>query len=172
MTVFLTFLADALMVVAALGAALYCFILSRRLIRLSSIDKGLGGAIAVLSAQVDDMNKALEAAKSESDSAASHLQDLTHQAREIASDLELMIAACHDVAAPEPTGDAVLADDAQPHPGEEFSALPEEDTDPEAEDPATETPLFARRRPAPEPEEQSAQPVFRHRRSGQVEAAQ
>lgn len=172
MTVFLTFLADALMVVAALGAAVYCFILSRRLTRLSSIDKGLGGAIAVLSAQVDDMNKALEAAKSESDSAASHLQDLTHQAREIASDLELMIAACHDVAAPEPAVDPVPVEDSEPHPEEEFPGLLHEDTDPEAEEPATEIPLFARRRAAAEPEEQSAQPVFRHRRSGQIEAAQ
>lgn len=90
--------ADILMIVASLGAMAYCMVLSRRLSRLTSFDKGLGGAIAVMSSQVDEMKAALKEAKSGSDGAGNQLNDLVHQAREISSELELMIAACHDFA--------------------------------------------------------------------------
>lgn len=91
-------IADLLMVVASVGAASYCLILSKRLSRLTSFDKGIGGAIAVLSAQVDDMKSALTAAKSGSEGAGKHLEGLVLQAKDISNELELMIAACHDFA--------------------------------------------------------------------------
>ena len=56
-------ISDILLLASALGAGAYCWILSRRLSKVTSIDKGLGGAIAVLSAQVDDLTKILEEAK-------------------------------------------------------------------------------------------------------------
>jgi len=90
--------ADILMIAASSGAAIYCLILSRRLSRLSSFDKGIGGAIAVLSAQVDEMKAALAEARLSSAGAGDQLQDLVRQAREISGELELMIAACHDFA--------------------------------------------------------------------------
>jgi len=51
MPAYVAFAADLLMVAASLGAAIYCMILSRRLSRLTSFDKGIGGAIAVMSQQ-------------------------------------------------------------------------------------------------------------------------
>lgn len=98
MNILLSYGADFLVILASLGAMAYCMILSRRLSRLTSFDKGLGGAIAVMSAQVDEMKAALREAKAGSDGAGSQLNDLVHQAREISSELEMMIAACHDFA--------------------------------------------------------------------------
>ena len=135
----LTLIADLLLIAAALGAGVYCLILSRRLTRLSSIDQGLGGAIAVLSAQVDDMHRALEAAKSSSESAVQELHKATVDARDLAGDLEMMIAACHDL--------APMADAAPPAPSE-----------PAPSEPAPEAPSGAATSPASE-----VMPVFRHR---------
>lgn len=90
--------ADVLLMSASLGAAIYCMILSKRLSRLGSFDKGIGSAIAVLSAQVEEMKAALGEAKAGSQGAGQHLNDLVRQAREISGELEMMIAACHDFA--------------------------------------------------------------------------
>lgn len=94
----LTNAADALLILASLGAAVFCLILSRRLSRLSSIDNGLGGAIAVLSAQVDDMNRALSDMKSGTQTSAQTLEALNREARQLTEDLELMLSTCHDLA--------------------------------------------------------------------------
>ena len=48
-------IADILLVAGAFGAGFYCFILSRRLSRFTDLEKGVGGAVAVVSAQVDDL---------------------------------------------------------------------------------------------------------------------
>jgi hypothetical protein len=93
----LAYAADALLILASLGAAVFCLVLSRRLTRLSSIDNGLGGAIAVLSAQVDDMNKALAEMKTGTESSAGRLDALNREARQLAEELELMLSACHDL---------------------------------------------------------------------------
>ena len=92
------YLADLLLMTGSLGAAAYCMVLSRRLTRLGSFDKGIGSAIAVLSAQVEEMKAALSEVKAGSDGAGQQLNDLVGQAREISSELEMMIAACHDFA--------------------------------------------------------------------------
>jgi hypothetical protein len=73
-------------------------VLSRRLKKLGSFDKGIGSAIAVLSAQVDEMKTVLREAKAGSDSASENLNDLVRQARDISAELEMMIASCHDFA--------------------------------------------------------------------------
>jgi hypothetical protein len=95
---YLSVIADLLMVGAAVGAGVYCLILSRRLTRLTGFDSGIGGAIAVLSAQVDEMKAALAEARGSSDGAGRQLNELIAQAREVSGELELMIAACHDFA--------------------------------------------------------------------------
>jgi len=95
---YLSYAADLLMIAASLGAALYCLILSRRLTRLTSFDKGIGGAIAVLSSQVDEMKAALGTARAGTEGAGQKLEDLVRQAHDISGELELMIAACHDFA--------------------------------------------------------------------------
>ena len=102
--------ADVMLIAATLGAGLFCLVLSRRLTRLSRIDNGLGGAIAVLSAQVDDMSKALAETKSGSEGSAARLQELNAEAQALLEELELMLSACHDVGeAPAPVSDTTAA---------------------------------------------------------------
>lgn len=93
-------IADMLMAAATLGAAVYCLVLAARLRRFTTLETGMGGAIAVLSAQVDDMTRALEKARGVAGSAERNLEDLTARAEALARRLELLMASLHDL--PEP----------------------------------------------------------------------
>lgn len=150
----LSLVADLLMIAASAGAAIYCLILSRRLSRLTSFDKGIGGAIAVLSAQVDEMKAALAEAKIGTDGAGHHLRDLVGQAQNISGELELMIAACHDFAEQALVVQSAAAPVADPG----SQPLPVEDMSPALSDPTEAAPIVfgTRRQPSPEP-------VFRRR---------
>lgn len=90
-------IADMLMVAGALGAALYCIVLSRRLTRFNDLEKGVGGAVAVLSAQVDDMTKMLVNAQSAASTSTDKLEALTENAEKVAQRLELLVASMHDL---------------------------------------------------------------------------
>ncbi len=90
-------IADILLIAGALGAGFYCIVLSRRLNRFTNLEKGVGGAIAVLSSQVDDMTKALDEARSATNSSASSLKDMTGRAEGVAQRLELLVASMHDL---------------------------------------------------------------------------
>ncbi|ABD57099.1 DUF6468 domain-containing protein [Jannaschia sp. CCS1] len=168
MTLLMTYGADILIIFASLGAMTYCMVLSRRLSRLSSFDKGLGGAIAVMSSQVDEMKAALKEAKSGSDGAGTELGDLVHQAREISSELEMMIAACHDFAE-----EAISVQVSRPGPQEDDVELDRSSTtidepnskDDQASDTSV-TPMFGSRRAAAKREAaQSTAPLFARHRS-------
>ena len=89
--------ADILLVAGALGAAFYCFVLSRRLKNFTDLEKGVGGAVAVLSAQVDDLRNTLNGARKEADGNAEALSDLTARAQTTAQKLELLMASLHDL---------------------------------------------------------------------------
>ena len=90
-------IAYILLISCALGAGLYCVILSRRLNKFTNLERGVGGAIAVLSAQVDDMTRALEEARSATSSSASSLKTMTGRAEGVAQRLELLVASMHDL---------------------------------------------------------------------------
>ncbi len=90
-------IADFLLISGALGAGFYCIVLSRRLNRFTNLEKGVGGAIAVLSSQVDDMTKALDEARTATNSSASSLKDMTGRAEGVAQRLELLVASMHDL---------------------------------------------------------------------------
>lgn len=94
-------IADFLLGAGALGAGFFCYILARRLNRFNDLEKGVGGAVALLSAQVDDLAKTLIAARELSDGSNSALVDLTGRAETVAQRLELMMASMHDI----PSGD-------------------------------------------------------------------
>ncbi len=104
--------ADILLAAGALGAGLYCLVLSRRLKRFNDLERGVGGAVAVLSSQVEELNRSLAAARSASDSSNDALDALTGRAEAVAQRLELMMASMHDVA-PEEAADEPAA---QPRP--------------------------------------------------------
>lgn len=91
------FIADILLIAAALGAMFYCFVLSRRLSRFTDLEKGVGGAIATLSSQVDDMTKTLKAAQGSASASANSLGELTGKAEDAARRLELLVASMHDL---------------------------------------------------------------------------
>ena len=91
------YVSDILMATAALAAAIYCMILARRITRLSRLDEGVGGAIASLSTQVDEMQALLNETRKSTEKSRADLAATTEQAQSIAHELELLIAACHDV---------------------------------------------------------------------------
>lgn len=99
----MTLIADILLVAGALGAALYCMILSRRLKRFNDLEKGVGGAVAVLSVQVDDMTKTLERARIAASDSTSSLESLTGKSEDVARRLELLMASMHDLPTPDET---------------------------------------------------------------------
>jgi len=91
------FLSDLFLAAAALGAAFYCFILSRRLRALGSLEGGMGSAIAVLSRQVDDLTRSLKAAQDAAGRARGTLDGQTERAEAVARKLELLVASMHDL---------------------------------------------------------------------------
>lgn len=95
------FIADILLVAGAIGAAIYCSVLGHRLNRFNDLEKGVGGAVAVLSAQVDDLNRTLAAAQQTAAGSARTLTDLAKRAENISHRLELQMASMHDIP-PEP----------------------------------------------------------------------
>jgi ABC-type transporter Mla subunit MlaD len=100
-------IADMLLVAGALGASLYCVILSRRLRRFADVESGVGGAIAALSAQVEQMTEALGSAQQTAGASTRSLETLTGRAEEVARRLELLVASMHDLPdAPPATQDA------------------------------------------------------------------
>lgn len=94
-------IADILLLAGALGAGLYCYILSSRLRRFTDLEKGVGGAVAVLSAQVDDLAKSLETAQATAQSSVTTLTDVSDRADKATRQLELLVASLHDL--PDPT---------------------------------------------------------------------
>ena len=100
-------IADILLIAGAVSAAFYCLVLGRRLKKFNSLERGVGGAVAVLSAQVDDLNKSLTAAQETAANSAKTLTELTSRAQGMSKQLELQMASLHDIpaqpaAAPEP----------------------------------------------------------------------
>lgn len=106
-------IADFLLVFGALGATFYCFVLSRRLTRFTNLEHGVGGAVAVLSAQVDDLTKALEAAQHSAAISAGTLGDMTQRAEHVSGKLELLMASLHDVVEQEPLQEAADSTETQ-----------------------------------------------------------
>ncbi|MDQ2093976.1 hypothetical protein [Rhodalgimonas zhirmunskyi] len=98
-------IADIFLVAGALGAGLYCYVLARRLTRFNDLENGVGGAVAVLSAQVDDLTKTLSAAQSAASCSGESLGALTERAEGVAQRLELLVASMHDL----PEGNAAHA---------------------------------------------------------------
>ena len=90
-------IADILLVAGALGAGLYCLVLGRRLNRFNDLEKGVGGAVAVLSAQVDDLSRTLASAQTAAGASAETLTALVERAEESARRLELQMASLHDL---------------------------------------------------------------------------
>lgn len=105
-------ISDILLILSAIAATTYCIVLSRRLRRFTDLEKGVGGAIAVLSAQVDDMTKTLQVAQSSATGSAESLDKLTGRAEGAARRLELLVASLHDL--PDPPQDPKESEPKEP----------------------------------------------------------
>ncbi len=138
-------ISDILLAAGALGAAVYCIVLGGRLKRFNNLQNGMGGAVAVLSAQVDDMTKTLQKAQTAAITSSVNLTSLTERAEEVSERLELVLASMHD-----------LPETAEPTPSQN---APQE---PPAE--AADT--------APLPERAGSTPVFLSNRNNAMEAAE
>ena len=128
----MTLIADILLAAGAFGAAFYCFILSRRLKRFNNLENGMGGAVAVLSAQVDDLERTLAAARTSATQSVEGLERLADRAEDVRRQLEIQIASVHDLV-PQ-AGDAPAATARRPA----APQRPAADLSPE--------PMFSRRR--------------------------
>ena len=112
----MTLIADILLVAGALGAAFYCFILGRRLRRFNDLETGVGGAVAVLSSQVDDLEKTLETARNSARASSEALLSQVERAEDVRRQLELQMASLHDVI-PDHDGVSVPQEKARPAQG-------------------------------------------------------
>ena len=121
-------IADILLAAGAIGAGIYCFILGRRLNRFNDLEKGVGGAVAVLSAQVDDLTKTLSSAQATAAASAETLTNLTARAEAMSQRLELQMASLHDLPP------------AQNQPSQQSSPAPAQ--------PTSNEPMFVRHRAA------------------------
>lgn len=91
----MTLIADGLLIGGALAAAFYCWVLSIRVNGLKDLDKGLGGAIASLSRQVNEMQNTLKEAKAFNKDSQVELQELAERAERASDNLRLMLATVH-----------------------------------------------------------------------------
>lgn len=89
--------ADILLILGACAAGVYCFVLARRLTRFNDLENGVGGAVAVLSAQVDDLTRTLAAAQKTAAASSASLEELTQRADDVARRLEIYVASMHDL---------------------------------------------------------------------------
>ncbi len=107
-------IADGLLVSGALGAFLYCFVLSRRLAKFNDLENGVGGAVAVLSGQVNDLSRVLTEAQSAAGESSASLEQLTERAEGVAKRLELLVASMHDLPDPAAAPEAPTPPEPQP----------------------------------------------------------
>lgn len=104
-------ISDILLMAGTFGAAIYCYVLSARLKKFTTLETGMGGAIAVLSAQVDDMTVALEKARGAANGSAESLEALTVRGEAVARKLELLVASLHDLPDPKAPPARPVAED-------------------------------------------------------------
>jgi hypothetical protein len=109
-------ISDILLMAGSFGAAIYCYVLATRLKKFTTLETGMGGAIAVLSAQVDDMTVALEKARGAANGSAESLEALTARGEAVARKLELLVASLHD-----------LPDPKAPTPSPDTAEVPEDE---------------------------------------------
>lgn len=110
------FLSDILLATAAIGAAIFCLVLSRRLRALTTLDNGLGSAVVILSSQVDDLARTLKSAQDTARKSAEKLDAQTRRAESACRQIELLMASLHDLPAETVRKGAAPTERAEPAP--------------------------------------------------------
>lgn len=83
----MSLIADGILIVTCLTTAVYCYVLSRRLTKLSSTDEGIGKQIAQLNAGLEDTRAAVKEIRATTKSASEKLTREVAHARKIATQL-------------------------------------------------------------------------------------
>ena len=91
------YLSDILLIFAALTAAAFCAVLSIRLRRFASLEKGVGGAVATLSAQVEELQRAVAESRVAGEAALISLGRERRRAEEASRRIEMLLASLHDL---------------------------------------------------------------------------
>lgn len=92
-------LSDLLLLGATLGMAVYCRTLSKRLRAFNDIDHGIGGTVATMSLQVDELKRSIDAAHADADERAEQLRQKISQADDRIGRLEMLLAGLEDIEA-------------------------------------------------------------------------
>ena len=95
-------LMDGLLLAATLFAGTYCWVLARRVDALKDLDKGLGGAIARMTRQIELARTTLDEARASTREGRQDLAQLSARAEAAAGQLRLLLAAVNDPNGPEP----------------------------------------------------------------------
>lgn len=69
----MTMLMEFILIIASIGLGCFCLVLARRLRRLNNLETGLGGAIAVMAAEVDRLERTLKNVQAEAAAAGNAL---------------------------------------------------------------------------------------------------
>lgn len=96
----MSLIADGLLIVTCLTTAIYCFVLSRRLQKLSNTDEGIGQQIAQFNAALDETRSASTEIKGEAQRASDRLIKEVGAARKIAAKLQAQIEAARAIKPP------------------------------------------------------------------------
>lgn len=163
-----TVVSNILLGAGALGAAVYCGVLAQRLKRFNNLENGMGGAVALLSAQVDDMTRTLDLARKAAGHSSETLTALTERAEDAERKLELMLAALNDL--PDVVPEAVEPGAVKPGVTPEPRPAPAPTVEQEAAQDAAWVAAAAEPAQAAEPEGEG-EPVFLSRRSRVAGAA-
>lgn len=93
----LSLISDILLVIATLGLAAYCVVLSKRLRAFSSLDEGMGSNISALSEQVDRLHASLSEAQAKAATEKDEIVQAVADAEEKIGRLEVLLASLEDV---------------------------------------------------------------------------
>ncbi len=135
---------NGLLVAATLFAGIYCWVLSGRVRRLSSLESGLGGAIVTLTRQIELARTTLDEARAASRESRHDLSALVARADAAAAHLRLHLAAVEHAelrapaapATPQPVADSAQAVEElslRRREGPRLVTLPEPEADPDPE---------------------------------------
>lgn len=96
-------LSDLLLATGALAACAYCLTLSRRLRRFTDLESGVGGAVATLAGQVDDLSRTFAGVQSATHGTATALGEVCDRAEAAGRRIELLLSAMHDLPDSQPS---------------------------------------------------------------------
>ncbi|UWQ18441.1 hypothetical protein [Jannaschia sp. M317] len=97
--ILLGLLSDLLLLSATIGMAIYCRVLSKRLRAFNDLETGIGGTVAALSLQVDQLQSSLQAARSDVDDRTDRMTEGVAAADDRIGRLEMLMAGLEDLEA-------------------------------------------------------------------------